>query len=235
MLRVLAPSTDPQSLGFLFRKRRFKFFDRLLKPIVQEKKIAGKLPVRILDIGGLESFWDSTGLLNNDDFHITFANLRKMHTKSHNVESVIGDATNLPFEDKSFDIVFSNSVIEHLYSYENQVKMATEASRVGKHYFIQTPNRHFFLEPHYLLPFFQYLPKSTQLWILLKTKLSRGYKWSEKAAKGYISQVQLLTRKQMRSIFPGSHIYNERFIGMTKSFAAHNFPLPDGSEQEYKR
>ena len=174
MLRVFAPSTDPQSLGFLFRKRRFRYFIRLLNPIMEEKRIAGTLPVRILDIGGLESFWNSTDLLNRDDFHITLANLRKMETHCHNVESVVGDATKLPFEDKSFDIVFSNSVIEHLYSYENQVKMASEASRVGKHYFIQTPNKHFFIEPRYLLPFFQYLPQSAKLWILLNTKLSRG-------------------------------------------------------------
>ena len=53
-----------------------------------------------------------------------------------------------------YDIVHSNSVIEHLYNFENQKKMASEIIRVGQKYIVQTPNKYFFLEPHYLASFF---------------------------------------------------------------------------------
>ena len=68
----------------------------------------------------------------------------------------MGDATDLsPFKDKSFDIVHSNSVIEHLYNFENQKKMASEIMRVGQKHIVQTPNKYFFLEPHLsYFPFF---------------------------------------------------------------------------------
>ncbi|MBC8844888.1 class I SAM-dependent methyltransferase, partial [Escherichia coli] len=66
-------------------------------------------------------------------------------------------------DDQQFDIVFSNSVIEHLYTWENQEKMAKEVLRVGKYHFIQTPNYWFPIEPHWVFPFFQFLPKSIRI------------------------------------------------------------------------
>ena len=71
----------------------------------------------------------------------------------------VGDAVDMPgISDGAFDVVFSNSVIEHVETYENQRRMAAEIRRVGRRYFVQTPNRHFPLEPHFLVPGFQLLP-----------------------------------------------------------------------------
>ncbi|WP_255695553.1 methyltransferase domain-containing protein [Rhodohalobacter sp. 614A] len=54
---------------------------------------------------------------------------------------VQGDALDMHmFEDKSFDVVFSNSVIEHVGSFENQRRFADEVRRVGKAYWVQTPD-----------------------------------------------------------------------------------------------
>lgn len=76
-----------------------------------------------------------------------------------NISSVSGDATDLrEYEDKSFNLVFSNSVIEHVGDFTAQRKMAKEMMRVGKHCYLQTPNRYFPLEPHFLFPCFQFLP-----------------------------------------------------------------------------
>lgn len=54
------------------------------------------------------------------------------------------------FQDNEFDAVFSNSVIEHVGDYEAQRQMANEIMRVGKRYFVQTPNFYFPIEPHIL-------------------------------------------------------------------------------------
>ncbi|MEM2045934.1 MAG: class I SAM-dependent methyltransferase, partial [Candidatus Bathyarchaeia archaeon] len=62
---------------------------------------------------------------------------------SLDVEWIIGDARCMPFKDKSFDVVFSNSVIEHVGNYDDQKMCAEEIRRVGKCYFVQTPNFYF--------------------------------------------------------------------------------------------
>lgn len=78
---------------------------------------------------------------------------------------VLADGRWLPFRDKSFDVAFSNSVIEHLQSLEDQARLAAELTRVGRSHFIQTPNKLFPIEPHYLFPFFQFLPTRVQQWL----------------------------------------------------------------------
>ena len=148
----------------------------------------------------------------------------KKKTQIFQYKLEIGDATDLSqFNNKSFDIVHSNSVIEHLYNFENQKKMASEIIRVGKKYIVQTPNKYFFLEPHYLLPFFDIIPKKLKYLILTKTKLSRLKKWDKNFAKQYIKEIRLLSEKEMKTLFPKSKIYFEKFLGMNKSFTMHNF------------
>ena len=104
-----------------------------------------KKPVSILDIGGKINFWENRGLAGNNDYKITIVNIEKETSKFSNINHEIGDATNLnKFNAKSFDIVHSNSVIEHLYNFNNQSKMASEILRIGKKYIVQTPNKYFF-------------------------------------------------------------------------------------------
>jgi len=209
-------SEDKKSLGNRFRAKRFDFF---LKKIQKLDK-----PLRILDLGGKVNFWENRGLAGNNDYHITLLNIEIEKSEYSNIKINIGSATDLSeFKDHSIDLVHSNSVIEHLHNFENQKKMAQEVIRVGKKYIIQTPNKYFFIEPHYLLPFFGYLPKSVKYWILTKTKLSRLKKWDEKFAKQYIQEIRLISEKEMKILFPNSKIYFEKFLGMNKSFTTHNF------------
>ena len=100
--------------------------------------------------------------------------------------------------------------------------MAGEVLRIGKNHIIQTPNKYFFIEPHYIIPFFQFYPKKIQFEILTKTRLSRLKKWDKKFAKQYLEEIRLLTLKEMKEIFPGSKIFKEKFLGISKSFTAHN-------------
>lgn len=214
--KIILDSYTKGGIGDRFRSKRFRFLVQCLC------KIDG--PIRILDVGGIEYFWENRDFHLNDNIHITLLNLNKAEVKYSNFESVIGNATDLSdYPDNSFDLVFSNSVIEHLYTWENQQKMALECQRVGKFYFVQTPNKYFFMEPHYLLPFFQFLPKKIGFWILTKAKISRGYKWTNENAQQYLDEIRLLDQSELKTLFKKSTLYKEKFMGLNNSFTAHNF------------
>lgn len=64
----------------------------------------------------------------------------------------------LPFDDQSFDLVFSNAVVEHVGSREQQRGFLDEILRVGKRAFVTTPNRRHPIEFHTVTPLLHYLP-----------------------------------------------------------------------------
>ena len=100
------------------------------------------------------------------DLETIILNLGTIHTNRKNFKSIIGDARNMKmFRDKKFDLVFSNSVIEHVGDYFQQQRMAEEIYRVGNCYFVQTPNRYFPIEPHFLFPFFNFLPMKIKVFL----------------------------------------------------------------------
>ena len=129
-----------------------------------------------------------------------------------NVAVEVADGTALPFADGEFPVVFSNSVIEHVPK-ELQPRFAAEIRRVGRRYFVQTPNRYFPIEPHYQLPFFQFLPRSGQRW--LNRHFTLG--WHE---KGQWEEIELLSARDLRALFPDAVIHRERMFGLTKSLMA---------------
>jgi ubiquinone/menaquinone biosynthesis C-methylase UbiE len=214
---LFAASDQPNSIGSKFRSRRFKFFEeRFIRTFHDYHEI------KILDVGGTVNFWKNNSLGSKKNVSITLLNLEKEKSTAGNITSLSGDATDLScFQNKTFDLVFSNSVIEHLYTFENQTKMAAEVQRVGKHYFVQTPNKYFFLEPHYVFPFFQFIPKKLAYFILTKTKLSRMQKWEPGFASAYLEEIRLLSLGEMKKLFPDADIYMEKFMGLNKSFVFH--------------
>lgn len=114
---------------------------------------------RILDIGGTREFWEKW--MPRGKRKVVLLNLRVPQSADFDqskYEHVAGDGCKLPFADKSFDLCFSNSVIEHVGNFERQKAFAEEARRVGIHYCVQTPNRGFLFEPHLLTPFIHWLP-----------------------------------------------------------------------------
>lgn len=215
---LFAPSDHPNSIGAKFRAKRLKKFEKLYFRNFNTEK-----PIQILDVGGTDYFWKSSQVPNIPGVNITLLNLHREKTTHPHICSLIGDATDMKeFEDKKFDLVFSNSVIEHLYTFENQVKMAKEIQRVGKKFFVQTPNKYFPIEAHYAIPFAQYLPKSLLLFLLTKTKLSRMSRWKKEDAQQYLDEIRLLDEKEMKILFPGSKILKEKTLGLVKSLTAHN-------------
>ena len=123
------------------------------------------------------------------------------------------------FADQEFDVVFSNSVIEHVGDPDAQRQVAGEIKRVGKRYFVQTPNRNFPLEPHFFFPGFQFLPLMTRIWLLQHFNLG----WYNKipdytAARQEVETIRLLSRREVTQLFPEGTLYNEQFAGLTVSF-----------------
>ncbi len=214
MFKLVADNRDPNSLATKLRRRRTAFFERLLAPL--EK------PIRILDVGGTELYWKMIGFVGNDEIFILLLNLETTRTSLPNCTSISGDARHLDFENNSFDIVFSNSVIEHVGNYEDQVRMAKEVRRVGRHFFVQTPNKYFPVEPHFLFPFFQFLPFELRVWLLRNFRLGWFPKTPNKtSARQIVESIRLLDRREFSELFPGAKIYEEKILGMTKSFIAY--------------
>jgi SAM-dependent methyltransferase len=156
----LADNTVDKSLATRLRRRRFQVLLSMLSDIPR--------PVTILDIGGREKYWEMMGIdASGSDLHVTMVNLEPQSASRPNFTCIIGDGRHLPqFPDKSFDIVFSNSTIEHVGTIEDQRRMAAEVRRIGKRYYVQTPNRNFPIEPHFLFPWFQFLPVPSRVWLM---------------------------------------------------------------------
>jgi SAM-dependent methyltransferase len=110
-----------------------------------------------------------------------------------------GDGCQLPFADKSVDFIFCNAIIEHIHKTKRQL-LAKEIQRVCKTgFFISTPNYWFPLEPHYLLPFFQYMPEIMKRFLL--RWFSNGYMNHTKNSYAYL---QLLTHRKLKALFPNA-------------------------------
>ena len=180
-------------------------------------------PLRILDIGGTQQYWLNMGMVLTPQTEIVLLNLYINEVSVPGFSSIVGDACNLSgINDQSFDIVFSNSVIEHLYTKEQQEKMANEVARVGKSYFIQTPNKYFPIEPHWLFPLFQFLPFTVQVFLTQHFTLGNIKKTNSKeAAINLVKEVKLLSIKEFASFFKDAKIYKEKILGVTKSFTAY--------------
>jgi SAM-dependent methyltransferase len=171
----------------------------------------------VLDVGGTREIWD----LLAEPPSVVFLNLRAPLERSGAMLDVIGDACRLPFKDRSFDVVFSNSLIEHLYSIDRQYQFAEECRRVGRRYFVQSPNRHFPIEPHLLTPFIHWIPQR------LRSRLLRNFTvwgWvarpSIQQCQQFVSEVRMVTGSELRAMFPDASIWRERVVGLTKSVMA---------------
>jgi len=177
---------------------------------------------RILDVGGSAETW--IGLPVQP--HVTILNMpRAKEAFPDAFARVAGDGCRLPFADRSFDVVFSNSVIEHVGDFQRQRQFSQEVQRVGRAFWIQTPNRYFFLETHFLTPFVHFLPRN------LKRSLLRHFsvwEWITKPradekqyfTEHFLNEMHLLGPKDMHALFPAARLRRERWLGWTKSLIA---------------
>jgi hypothetical protein len=211
MVLPFADNRKKNSLASQMRMRRHSFFLSLLDKIPE--------PITILDIGGTESYWNVVMEPAQKNVEITLLNRYSQIVNKEGFSSLQGDARSLNFDNQSFDVIFSNSVIEHVGNFSDQQRMASEVHRVGKRYFIQTPNRLFPIEPHFIFPFFQFLPINWQIWLVRHFNLGWMKKQStNESALELIRSIRLLDKQELQRLFPGASIYEEKFLGLTKSF-----------------
>jgi SAM-dependent methyltransferase len=139
-------------------------------------------------------------------------------------------AGTLPFEDGYFDIVYCSSVIEHVTLPKDQIwleqsdeeferrartsqrQFANEIRRLGRGYYVQTPDRWFPIESHTWLPLVGYMPRTWQKRVIEKTNRY----WVKKTNPDWC----LLSAKEMQEFFPDATIRHERFMGLSKSIMA---------------
>ena len=193
-----------------FRVKRLEYFVSLYPELAQ---------FSVLDIGGRPFIWD----LLKEHYGLVPRKLILLNTESElnafeGYETEVGDGRSLPYPDKSFDLVFSNSVIEHVGDREDMLQFARECSRVGNEIFIQTPNRWFPVETHLVTAFIHWLPRS---WFRRLSFLSVRYLslWRNKGRfYSIFDGIKLLSRSQLQVLFPNKIILTESFLGWAKSF-----------------
>jgi hypothetical protein len=196
-----------------FRTQRLQLFEKMFA--ISER-------TRILDVGGSPEIWS----FSNAKPQLTILNMPSaLSPHSHHSNLVAADGRMLPFSDGAFDIVFSNSVIEHVGTREDQRLFAQEVARVGKTYWIQTPNRNFPFEHHVMLPAVHFLPKRWQ-----KAVVDRFTGWEYLVSPSaderrnylhhFLHELNLLDPQGMRMLFPNATLVKERFLGMAKSLIA---------------
>jgi ubiquinone/menaquinone biosynthesis C-methylase UbiE len=198
----MEPKDFQMPLRRFFRRRRFKSF------------ITDYQSCRtILDIGGEHYTWQIIGRVVG----VTLLNLSKPQ-ETEGFEYVVGSGLELPFGDKAFDLAFSNSVIEHVGSKQNQEKFAEEMMRVGKKIYCQTPCRVFPIDPHLTTPLLHWLPVHWLKPRFLRYFTLNGWLWR----KPYVYDVTWVSRSELRKMFPGCKITTERFLFLPKSFIVSN-------------
>lgn len=202
------------SLGARARLKRWRMFQETFPDV-------GKM--RVLDLGGTTDFWlrapvkpaEVTVINIGDPGDIVVdqvVHLKGDACKASEVLAACGVAAD-------FDLVVSNSLIEHVGGHSRRCELAAEIHKLATRRWIQTPYRYFGLEPHWLFPGMQFLP------VAVRTRISQhwalgGRSATARDATARVLETELLSATEMGFYFPDSTIWRERVLGTTKSLVA---------------
>ena len=170
----------------------------------------------VLDLGGHPTIWDDVPLRLN----LTILNLpgrieRNIATH-HNICYIEGDACDIGIlEDRSFDLLFSNSVIEHVGPAEKQASFAREARRCGRSYWVQTPSKWFPIEAHCGMPFWWFYPVKFRHYFI------KGWRKKYPAWTEMVEGTTVLSKTDLLRLFPEATLKTETFLWLSKSYIAY--------------
>ncbi|MGX1497015.1 SAM-dependent methyltransferase [Roseibium aggregatum] len=212
---------DGFSLGKSARKKRIKYFCELIENVFREKG-----SVKILDIGGTVQYWKilDEEFLDRNNVQITLLNLpgSQAFDAVGRFDFLTGDATDdiwSQLNQQDYDLIHSNSVIEHVGDWAQMRKFASNIKHFHGGYFVQTPNFWFPVEPHCMTLFFHWLPKPLRVWLVAHFSLGH---WDKGAgtdeAVEIVESARLLSKSMFKALFDDALIKQEKFLFLTKSF-----------------
>ena len=220
LIYALQDAANPNSLSSRFRRARARRVKQLIEAV-----FAAHGRVRIIDLGGEPEYWArlfDRELLDACQVHITLVNPQAFAVTDPLFTAAVGDACALPeHDDFSFDLVHSNSVVEHVGDWPRMEAFAREVRRLAPSYYVQTPYFWFPIEPHFSSPFFHWRSEQARAQLLLK----RRHGFAERAgdmgqAMRDVQHARLLDKRQFRFLFPDAEHIDEKAAGLTKSLIA---------------
>ncbi len=210
--KPIARFLDPDRSGSLTNRCRQQRNEEF------KRRFPGLEDMRVLDLGGTAISWRVAGLRAR---HVAIVNLGSPEAPPEPwIEVIQGDACDGGFG--KFDLVFSNSVLEHVGGHARRQQLANVIHESAPAYWVQTPYRYFPIEPHWLFPGFQFLPFRARLEITRHWNVGHNpvLKDAEQAA-ALVASTELVSATEMRAYFPDGKIWFERFWGIPKSITAY--------------
>jgi hypothetical protein len=208
LTRRVVGAYDPASLSGRARERRWQRFARTF-PAIGE--------MTVLDLGGDARAWRNCSVR---PAHVLLLNIVAQEVEEPWMTALVGDACEPPADLPAADLVYSNSVIEHVGGHWRRERFAA-AVHGAPRFWVQTPYRYFPIEPHFMLPWLQHLPLALRRRLIASWPLGNygALKDPERALR-YAMEIDLLSVNEMRTYFPDAEILKERACGLTKSLIA---------------
>ncbi len=146
------------SISLAVRHKMFDFFMQVMRPGPEDT---------VLDVGVTpdqelpeSNYFEELYPYKNQLVASSFEDASFLKDKYPGLLFVKTGKKGLPFKDKSFDFVFCSAVLEHAGAQKDQRELVLELLRVGRSFFITTPNRWFPVDFHTLFPFLHWLPQA---------------------------------------------------------------------------
>jgi len=167
--------------------------------------------MKVVDLGGVSAFWEAAPL---QPAHLTLVNLERQPTGGRSA-FVQADACDPP-DIGTFDLVISNSVLEHVGGYKRRRQFAQVVHSLAPSHWVQTPYRYFPVEPHWVFPGFQFLPP------VLRLRVARMWPFGfmPNSSLESVLSVELIGKREMQHLFPDSEVSFEIWLGLPKSMIA---------------
>jgi hypothetical protein len=201
----------PGSVGQRARARRWDLVLELFPDLAD---------MDVVDLGGRVSTWLGAPVRPRSVHVLNLEGQDDADTET--ITTSYGDACALPSElaSRRYDLVFSNSVLEHVGGHERRSRFADSVHALADRHWVQTPYRYFPVEPHWLFPGMQFLPLSARSAIAQRWPLVHTRPDTRPDAVRDALWVELVSITELRHYFPGSEIHREQMAGLTKSIVA---------------